>query len=358
MIFSPIDLTFHVREYAFGERLIPDRLHKTGTPETGVVAETWEISDYRDTVGVVTRGMFKGKTLHELVEQYPNEIVGEGWEGPYFPLLAKFLDASHMLPVHLHASNMVAKEKYHEANGKTEAWHIVWAGEDATILAGVKPGLSDVELTEAFKAQDYDAVMFRHPIKAGDTVYVPGGALHSFGPDALVYEIQQTSDLGRTVMPNDLYGNPLPVEEWDANIAAVLDELENDYLPKPNPGLDRTSGASLITVGCASPFFALERWEVADVIRVKGNPRHAWLVSNIGNRPVTLRWGPGGGMGLARGASTLLPAAIGDWSAAPYFGAGTLIVSYVPDLETEIIAPLRAAGHSDEAIATLGPAFS
>jgi len=356
MIFSPIDLTFHDRDYAFGERLIPEKLGKTGTPE-GIVSETWEISDYRETSGVATRGMFKGKTLHELVKQYPNEIVGEGWEGPHFPLLAKFLDASHMLPVHLHASDMVAKEKYHEPNGKTEAWHILWAADGATILAGVKPDIPEHELIAAFKAQDFDAVMYRYPIAAGETVYVPGGALHSFGPDALIYEIQQTSDLGRTVMPNDLYGNLLPVEEWDANIAAVLDELENDYLPMPNPGLDRQSGESTLKVGCASPKFALERWEVRDVIQVKGNPGHAWLVSNVGNRPVTVRWGPGGGMGLSRGASTLLPAAVGDWSAAPYYGDGCLVVSYVPDLESEIIAPLRAAGHSDEAIAKLGQVF-
>ena len=41
----PLKLTFHVRTYAFGERLIPERLGKQDVPE-GVVAETWEFSDH------------------------------------------------------------------------------------------------------------------------------------------------------------------------------------------------------------------------------------------------------------------------------------------------------------------------
>jgi hypothetical protein len=93
----PIKLTYHVRSYYFGERLIPELLGKRDAPD-GVVAETWEISDYRDTTGRVTNGEYAGKTLHDLVTEFPEELVGEDWSGPHFPLLEKFLDASHMLP--------------------------------------------------------------------------------------------------------------------------------------------------------------------------------------------------------------------------------------------------------------------
>jgi mannose-6-phosphate isomerase len=40
----PIKSSYHVRDYYFGERLIPEMLGKSDAPE-GVVAETWEISD-------------------------------------------------------------------------------------------------------------------------------------------------------------------------------------------------------------------------------------------------------------------------------------------------------------------------
>ena len=52
----PIKLTAHVRTYAF-DRLIPDRLGKPGMPD-GTVAETWEVSDYRETTGIITNGSF------------------------------------------------------------------------------------------------------------------------------------------------------------------------------------------------------------------------------------------------------------------------------------------------------------
>ena len=112
----PIKLSYHVRDYYFGERLIPEMLGKRDAPE-GVVAETWEISDYRQTTGTVVNGSHAGRTLHYLVEEFPDELVGEGWRGPHFPLLIKFLDASNRLPVHLHADDETAREKHGEPHG-------------------------------------------------------------------------------------------------------------------------------------------------------------------------------------------------------------------------------------------------
>ena len=58
----PIKLTYHVRNYAFGERLIPDVLGKEGVPE-GVVAETWEISDYGETTGEIINTTDPGRAM-------------------------------------------------------------------------------------------------------------------------------------------------------------------------------------------------------------------------------------------------------------------------------------------------------
>jgi len=357
MIWSPLELSYHVRSYAFGERLIVDKLRKRDLPD-GVIAESWEISDYRDAPAQIVRGPLAGQSLRSAIEQHPDEIAGEGFNGPHFPLLAKFLDASHALPVHVHASDATALRKYGEPNGKTEAWHIIWAAPGASVLAGVKPGTSDEELTAAFKKQDFDSVMLRHPIEAGDTVYVPGGVLHAFGPDTLIYEIQQTSDLGKTVMPADLYGNRYTEAEWDANIAEVLGELDSDYLPKPNPGLNIEIGRTIRSIGCASKHFALERWHIVDPVTIESNGSHAWLVSNCGEREISIVWRDfNTGLKLKQGTSILIPAALESWSALPYLGSGEMIVSYVPDLEGDIIEPLRDAGYSDEQIASLGEVF-
>ena len=62
----PLKLSFHVRSYAFGERLIPEKLGKQDLAG-GIIAETWEVSDYRDTSGTVLNGRLAGKTLSEVV---------------------------------------------------------------------------------------------------------------------------------------------------------------------------------------------------------------------------------------------------------------------------------------------------
>ncbi len=350
MHWYPLKLTAHVRTYAFGARLIPERLGKTGLPD-GIVAETWEISDYRDTVGSVTNGELVGKTLHELVETWPDEIVGQGWHGPHFPLLEKFLDASHLLPVHLHADDETARRVYGEPNGKTEAWHILWAAPGATILAGIKPGFTRDQLFAAFKAQDYDSVMFRYPIRAGDTVYVPGGVMHTFGPDTLIFEVQQTSNLAQTVMPDDLYGNPLPVETWEKNINAALDELRTDYVPRPNAGLVYCEGANRYAFGCAGPYFALERWILSEPHDEPAHPRRCLTLSNVGDT-VHLEYA-GGREALQRGESCLLPAAIDGVRIVPESQAD-LIACYVPDLQADVVDPLHRAGYGDREIQTLG----
>jgi mannose-6-phosphate isomerase len=331
-------------------RLIPERLGKQRLPE-GVVAETWEVSDYKDTSGTVLNGELAGQTLHDVVARFPGELVGQGWHGPHFPLLEKFLDASHMLPVHLHADDDTARRVYHEPNGKTEAWHILWAAPDASILAGVKPGLTRGDLFDAFKAQDYDAVMPRYPVRAGDTVYVPGGVIHSFGPDTLIFEVQQTSDLAQTVMPDDLFGHRYDEATWDARIAATLDELRTGYQPRPHGGLAREKGANTYVVGCAGPHFALERWTLTEPHLENAHPRRCLTLANIGD-PVRLRYS-GGAETLGRAESCILPAAIGEVEIVPS-GEASLIACYVPDLKLDIVAPLRSMGHSMEGIAALG----
>lgn len=354
MNWYPLELSIHVRTYAFGERLIPDMLGKTDVPE-GIVAETWEVSDVAGARATVLNGALAGRPFHDVVMEFPQDIVGTGWNGPHFPLLAKFLDASHMLPVHLHADDATAAEVYTEPNGKSEAWHILWAEPGATILAGIKDGATDEDLIAAFKRQDYEAVMYGYPIESGDTVYVPGGILHSFGPNTLIFEIQQTSDLAQNVMPVDLQGNHYPPAVWDANIAQTLAELKRDYLPVPNPGLPIRRGSNSYRFGCAGPHFALERWSLRETHTEPEHLDRCLTISSAGD-PIDIHY-RGGSLTLDRARSCVIPAALGEFTIEPS-GIADLIVCYVPDLARDVVAPLRAAGYSAEQIAALGEALS
>ena len=233
----PIKLSYHVRDYYFGERLIPEMLGKQDAPE-GVVAETWEISDYRETTGTVANGPYAGRTLHELVEEFPDELVGEGWRGPHFPLLDQ---VPRRLP---HAPRPPARRRRDREKKARRAPRqdggvahpLGRRRRDDTRRHQGRPARARTSSRRSRRKTTTPSCR-AIGMRPGDTVYVPGGILHTFGPDTLILEVQQTSDLGQFVMPFDLYGNRLDEEEWDANIEATLDELKTDILPRPNPGL-------------------------------------------------------------------------------------------------------------------------
>ncbi|HEV2527312.1 MAG TPA: hypothetical protein VGT61_02540 [Thermomicrobiales bacterium] len=347
----PIRLTTPTRDYAFGERMIVDRLHKRGLPTSGRIAETWEVSGYHGAMGVVTNGRHRGRTLQDLTEAFPDELVGQGWRGERFPLLAKFLDATHMLPVHLHAGDAVARDQFGEPNGKTEAWHILDCADDATVLVGVRPELSRDDIEQALREERWGDVLHRYPIAPGETIYVPGGTLHTFGPDAVVFEIQQTSDLGVTAMKEDIFGQPKPAEEREADLAELMRDIDLAPQPRPVHGLTRYEGDVRIVAGCAGPHFALERWNLAVPYDVPARPDRCLTLTNLGE-PVAITW-DGGVELLDTAESCVIPAAMPGFTLVPD-GKAVVLACFVPSFPRDIVEPLRAAGYGDDQIATLG----
>lgn len=343
----PLKLTTPLATHIFGGQRIRQQLGKAGLPDSRV-AETWEISDVDGMIASVTNGELAGTSLRELITRYPDDIVAPGWRGPHFPLLSKFIDGSGMLPVHLHADDEAAQRLEQQPNGKTEAWHILWAAPDATCLLGVRAGVDHARLKAALLAEDYDAVMHRVPVKTGDTFYVPGGMLHSFGPDTLIYEIEQTSDIQQHAMPWKMEdGSRLSQAEWEQNIEALLQELRPELRCEPQPGLTLNSADLTRRFCCASPYFVLERWQFSQSQRFSFNS--ARILSNPGE-PLTVE-ANGVSVEMGRAESLLLPAALDE---VILHDAGDLLIGYVPDLADEVVTPLRQAGYSDRAIAALG----
>lgn len=322
----PLRLGFGLRRYAFGERQIAERLGKAGLPP-GVVAETWEVSDHDDEPAVVANGRYRGRRLRELVRAFPEELVRPGWSGPHLPLLVKFLDASHRLPIHVHPDDATARLRDGAPNGKDEAWHVIWAEPGAGVLVGARAGLDRAALRAAFRERAYDEALLRHPISAGDTVLVPGGVLHSFGPGLLILEVQQTSDLSESVMPEDVYGRPLSPQAWAAAIEAALDVATSEERPRPEAGALLEDGPARRVLGCRGPHFALERWTLGGPFATTVGDGGFATVTNLGSGLEIEH--PGGRERLERASSCLLPAALGEVVFHPD-GAGEAVVCYVP----------------------------
>ncbi|ARJ43208.1 mannose-6-phosphate isomerase [Pantoea alhagi] len=343
----PLKLTTPLATHIFGGQRIKQQLGKAGLPDTRI-AETWEISDVDGMIASVTNGELAGSSLRELTERYPDEMVAPGWRGPHFPLLSKFIDGTGMLPVHLHANDQLAQQLEKQPNGKTEAWHILWAAPDATCLLGVREGIDNARLKAALLAEDYDAVMYRVLVKTGDTFYVPGGMLHSFGPDTLIYEIEQTSNIQQHAMPWKMEdGSRLTQEEWEQNIDALLQELRPELRCTPQAGLTLKEANLTRIVCCAGPYFALERWQFSQPQRFSFNS--ARILSSLG-KPFTVE-ANGVSVEVGRAESLLLPAALDEVTLRD---AGEILIGYVPDLAAEVVQPLQLAGYSEQEIAALG----
>jgi hypothetical protein len=129
--------------------------------------------------------------------------------------------------VHLHTDDATAQRLEGQRNGTTEAWHILDAAPGATALCGVRPGVDADTLRKALVAQDFDAVLRRLPVRAGETIYVPAGTLHSFGPDTLVYEIEQASDIQQHAVHWQMEdGSEVPEQEWHTNPDTLTQEVK------------------------------------------------------------------------------------------------------------------------------------
>lgn len=347
----PLRLSVTARPLVFGGHAIARRLGKTGLPDWSI-AETWECSDVDGSGSVVTDGPLAGRSLRRVVADHPGELMGPGWSGSRFPLLTKFIDATGALPVHLHADDEAARRLEGSPNGKTEAWHILDAAPGATALCGVKTGVTGERLRAALEAQEFDSVLRRLPVRAGETLYVPGGTPHSFGPDTLVYEIEQTSDIQQHAMRWNMEdGSPVDDADFHSHLDMLMQEVDLETRPDFTPGLSIAVGDGVERVFlCAGPYFALERWRAGTAEPLRHSFATAQILSNVG-APVQVRTGTWSGE-LGRAETLLLPAACAK---VEIDGPADVLFGYLPDLDRDVRAPLQAAGHPLPLIDSLGP---
>ena len=165
-------------------------------PGDGPIGEAWILSDRDDHMSRVTNGPLNGRTLGELRERSPEELMGKAARRFLrFPLLLKFLDAHEMLSVQVHptAANMDLVPA--GETPKTEAWVVLEATTTSRIYSGLGPGTTPENLRQAVTSGTVaDRLAYFTP-KPGDAVFIPAGTVHTLGDDVVVFEIQQNSDV-------------------------------------------------------------------------------------------------------------------------------------------------------------------
>jgi mannose-6-phosphate isomerase len=164
-------------------------------PGDDLIGEAWLLSDRDDAASVVAEGPLEGKTISQLLRQFPEQMLGKlAVHFSRFPLLLKFLDVSKTLSVQVHPSDEYPQLIPTGDTGKTEAWVVLETGPEARVFAGLKPGTSaEVLRRDVTHGTVVERLNSFRP-KPGDGVLIPAGFVHSLC-DVVAFEVQQNSDV-------------------------------------------------------------------------------------------------------------------------------------------------------------------
>ena len=313
-------------------------------PAEGNVAESWEIACHKNGSSIVANGKYAGTPLPELVKTLGRRLIGEALpqqDIDKFPLLIKLIDAQENLSVQVHPDDEYAFANENGEYGKTEMWYIISAKPGAKLVYDVMPGTSRESFAEAVAANDVERCLNTMEVSAGDVIYIPAGMVHAIGKGIIIAEIQQNSDTTYRVYDYGRVGRELHIEKAldviDFGSAGSGKKCSGITLPLSSGGKRK--------IVVANRYFCTEIYDIggsADEI-ANGSRFHTYVfVSGTG----TIVW-EGGRLPVRAGESVLIPAAMGKYTLE---GKLTALKPFKPDLEKDVIHPLKEAGFEEDLV--------
>ncbi len=151
--------------------------------------QVWAFSAEDSASTVCQNGENAGKTLLELWNSKP-----ELFQSLYkkFPYIISLVAPVENLSIQVHPTANVAQEYGYEA-GKNEAWVILEAAPNSSLVYGSKGNFED--LMSHLKNADFVNIFRTVATKKGEFFYIPAGTVHALGKGNIAYEIQQSTDV-------------------------------------------------------------------------------------------------------------------------------------------------------------------
>jgi len=293
------------KDYLWGGARIPRIYGRDAVPE--ICAESWEVADRPEGMSTVTNGSLKGEPLEELVRDFGSKLVGTAAPAGPFPLLIKLIDAKRRLSVQVHPDDDSAAR--HGGEAKTEMWYVLDAEADATVFAGMIPGVAEPGLRAAIESGTLEQLLVRTAAVPGEAIYIPGGCLHAIGEGCLLLEVQQNSNTTYRVYDWGRLGKDGRPRELHVEQAMRAIRWESQPPVPIHPAPEEGSNTALIV---ESPYFRLIRTELRGRERRKldGRTFHVLFTAH-GACSVTAG---GETTEVPFGASCLLPAAVEEYA--------------------------------------------
>ncbi|HHT7815120.1 TPA: mannose-6-phosphate isomerase, class I [Streptococcus suis] len=267
------------------------------------VGEYWAISAHPNGVSKIKNGKYTGKALDALYAEH-RELFGNRSE-PVFPLLTKILDANDWLSVQVHPDNHYGLA--HEGElGKTECWYVIAADEGAEIIYG-HHATSKAELEEQIQNKEWDKLLTKVQVKAGDFFYVPSGTMHAIGAGIMILETQQSSDTTYRVYDFDR-------RDDNGNLRELHLEKSIDVMTIGQPANSRpvtlVAGNLMSTLLVANDYFAVYKWVVDGEVALKKSADYSLVSVLAGQGEIRV---DGQAYPLSKGDHFILPSDVAEW---------------------------------------------
>lgn len=289
-------------------RLLQPGAQVTGGPAGEPVGESWLAAPD----SVIANGPWAGWTLDRLATAMGADLVGGAAHQQYgarFPLLVKLLDAAADLSIQVHPDDAyaLAHESASGHLGKSEAWYVLDADPDATVLWGFKQRLTPEQLRAAAGDGSLPGLMHRLPVGPGSVIVNPAGTVHAVGAGVRLYEIQQASDLTYRLYDYGRLGaDARPRQLHLRQGVAVADLSGGPAFQSPAPRALAGGWQRLVSL----PQFVLDRYGLA-----------AGAPAGGATSPLSLQL-----LTLTRGDARLLPGDGQGWAPLPLQAGETVLL--------------------------------
>ena len=213
----PIKFEGIYKERIWGGQLLAEIFNKS-LPQGVKIGESWELADLPEDKSVIASGELAGMNIHQVLEKYPQEIMGDAQFKGNFPLLIKILDAQDVLSVQVHPDKDTCK-RTGKGDPKDECWYIIKAQPGASIYKGLKDGVTKEHFAKAIEDGSVADLLVKIEVQPGECHMLPSGTAHAIGAGLLIAEIQLPSDTTYRVFDwnrVDDKGNPRQLHVEDA----------------------------------------------------------------------------------------------------------------------------------------------
>lgn len=234
------------------------------------IGESLEICSIGKDLSIVRSGSLCGKNIKDLISKYGKTLLGDSVYKKFrenFPLIIKFVDVSNNQPIHFHKDNLEGFSDFTFTNSMDEMCYVLYSKKISRINLGLKKDITDKnEIKQAILNDEIPELLDQIIIKEGDSIFIPGGTIHSIEKDCLLADIQSSFD--ETILFSEFKRKITSDDIKSPNIDTILDNLlktdfEN-YLCKPKTEINEKKFK--IEVLKRSPFFTVERWTINSLI--------------------------------------------------------------------------------------------